>query len=145
MGGILYTHVPVLTMDDVARVVVTAAFAFVLDQLWFSFSLVSLYTPAITSVTGAPARFHTQAAALSWLTLATLVTYTRRMCPEISPAILGFLVYSLCNFTIKAMFPAYHWGAILGDIVWGTLMVAVVFSTYPKRDRTLTTSIMSER
>jgi uncharacterized membrane protein len=115
------------------RILTTAAFLFVLDQFWFNASLNSVYLPAVAAVTGtaeAPV-FDVPAAAAAWLALAALITYMKERCPEISATLLGFLTYAVCNFTIKALFPDYHWSAVIADIAWGTLLVTFVFNTTP--------------
>jgi hypothetical protein len=113
-----------------ATVLLTLIYAILLDTVWFfAFGAWSnVYRPAIQKVTGGTTTpIHRGAALLSWsvvsliIVLSMLYTYSGDSRPLFT-VICAFLGYALFNFTLKAMFPAYPWGAVFADIFWGTLL-----------------------
>lgn len=119
-------------MDETLRsVAVVTAIGFLLDQAWFSLTLQSIYTPAIVAVTGTDPIFSWLPAGLSWVSISALVVLLERLCPRTArlpySAMIGGLVYSIYNTTVKALFVNYSWPAVILDIMWGSFLVAVLF------------------
>lgn len=111
------------------KALVIALFAFVMDQFWFAVTLRRVYYPAISAVTKAPPRTALLPSVLSWGSLGLLVAILSDQCPSLytqAPAI-GFLVYGIYNFTVKALFPDYPWVAVALDLLWGALLTTLLF------------------
>lgn len=111
-------------------VAITALVAFLVDQLWFLLTLTSIYVPAITAVTQKPPNFEPFAAVMAWVSVASLTVLLERVCPHKNAAVaplIGALVYAVYNFTVKSLFQAYTWSAVMFDIAWGGFITWILF------------------
>lgn len=102
--------------------------------------LAAVYRPAIDAVMRktdeekrAKHEFGYVAAFLSWSCVAafvcmmTVLTWKLDFWPRQCITLLsGFLLYAVFDFTLKFIFPIYHWKAIIVDLAWGTCMTYMV-------------------
>ena len=117
------------TMSEFISLLLITLMLIILDFVWFSFSLESIYKPTFEMVQGSPLEMRVAGGIIAWFLIAVGIRYLIKPADYTSAAtsgaLLGLVVYGVYNATNYATFKNYPASTAFADTAWGMFVCAV--------------------
>ena len=120
-----------ISQTDVISFTKVAGIMLLVDIVYLQ-GITAYFNRVVKSIQGTPISMNLLGASLSYITMAFALYYfvLREKRSVFDAALLGLCVYGVFDFTNKALFNNWDWITVGIDMLWGSILFAIVAKFY---------------